>query len=126
VLAHGVHLPVGRWVLLVALLWVGAAPLALLGLVLGYFGTPQTAQVLGMAISLGLAILGGLLFPVNQLPPFLRHVARVLPTYQYAELGWRVVAGHAPTAAGVVILAAWMVGFALLAALGFRRNDRAA
>jgi ABC-2 type transport system permease protein len=126
VLAHGVHLAAGRWALLVALLWVGAAPLALLGLAVGYLSTPQTSQAIGISVSLGLSLLGGLLIPVSQFPPALRDVAHALPSYRYAELGWRVVARQAPTGTDAAILATWCAAFAALAVLGYRRAGRAA
>jgi ABC-2 type transport system permease protein len=126
ILVGGVHLALGRWVLLVALLWAGAIPLALLGVAVGYLSTPRTSQAIGISASLGLSLLGGLLIPIAEFPPALRHVAQALPTYRYAELGWRVGGGSMPTTMDVAILLVWCAAFAALAVFGYRRTGRAA
>lgn len=119
---HHVDLSAGRWVVLLLLMWVGTVPFALLGLAIGYGLTPQMAVPVNFLVLLTLSVLGGLLAPTTYFPEGLRSLAHVLPTYRYAELGWRSAAGHPPTGSGLAVLAAWTVGFALVAAWAYRRS----
>lgn len=96
-LQHHVELPAGRWAALLVLMWVGTVPFALLGLAIGYGLPPQLAQPVNFLAFLGLSVLGGLLVPAAYFPDVLRHLAHALPTYRFAELGWRAAAGLAPT-----------------------------
>ncbi|GAA4964994.1 ABC transporter permease [Actinoplanes utahensis] len=119
---HQVALPAGRWLILLALLWAGTAPFALLGLAIGYGLSPRLAVPVNLLVFLVMSVLGGLLAPADYFPPGLRALAHALPTYRYAELGWRSAAGHLPTGAGLAVLTAWTVVAALLAAWAYRRS----
>lgn len=121
VLLHGVSLQAGRWLLVVAAMWLGTVPFALLGLAIGY---AFSRQLVGPAMTgawLTLSVLGGLMVSVETFPGWFQPVSRAMPSYRYAELGWQVVAGAAPTATGAAVLAGWTVGFGLLAAGAYRR-----
>lgn len=121
VLAHGVRLAAWQWLAMGALLWLGTAPFAALGTLLGYLTDGDTAFGVMFGIYLAVAALGGLWMPVSILPAVLRHVATVLPSNRLAELGWRIAVGDGPSPAGVAILAGWLVAFTALAALCYRR-----
>ena len=77
----------------------------MLGLVIGFAGTVDTVQPISMITYLGLSILGGLWFPVEQFPPFLQDVAKVTPSYWLADLGRSVVAGDGVPLTAVLVLA---------------------
>ena len=51
----------------------------------------------------------------------LAHIAATLPSNRYAAFGWTIAAGHTPSATGAAILVAWLLGFAGLAAVSYRR-----
>ncbi|MFC7531744.1 ABC transporter permease [Actinoplanes sp. GCM10030250] len=119
---HDVDLGAGRWVALLLLMWAGTVPFALLGLAIGYGLGPQLAQAVNFLVFLGLAVLGGLLVPATYFPDVLRQVAHAMPTYRYAELGWRTAAGLVPSGVGLAVLAAWTVVFAAVAAGAYRRS----
>lgn len=119
---HHVDLPAGRWVALLLLMWAGTVPFALLGLAIGYGLAPQVAVPVNFLAFLALSVLGGLLAPAGYFPRGLQSLAHALPTYRYAELGWRTAAGHPPTASGLAVLFAWTAGFALVAAWAYRRS----
>ena len=118
---HGITLPAGRWASLVVLLWLGTIPFALLGLAIGYGLSPQVAQPVSFLSFFALSVLGGLLVPVTAFPVLLQKLANALPTYRYAELGWRAADGVWPGAGGVAVLAGWGVLFAALAGYTYRR-----
>jgi ABC-2 type transport system permease protein len=119
---HGVHLGPGRWAAIVALMWLGTVPFALLGLSFGYGLAPQLAQPASFLSFFGLSLLGGLLAPAATFPHALQQLAHLLPSYRFAELGWRAAAGAVPTLTGVAVLAAWTALFGVLAALAYRRS----
>ncbi|WP_250029990.1 ABC transporter permease [Paractinoplanes maris] len=119
---HHVELSAGRWLALLLLMWLGTVPFALLGLAIGYGLSPQIAVPVNFLTFLALSVLGGLLAPATYFPEALQHLAHALPTYRYAELGWRSAAGHLPAPAGLAVLAAWTVLFAAVAAWSYRRS----
>jgi ABC-2 type transport system permease protein len=52
----------------------------------------------------------------------LRSAAHALPSYHFADLGWRAIAGSAPVPANLLTLAAYAVGFGALAIWAWRRR----
>ncbi|BBH67498.1 ABC transporter [Actinoplanes sp. OR16] len=119
---HHVDLPAARWIAVLLLTWAGALPFALLGLAIGYGLSPQIAMSVNFLVFLALSVLGGLLAPADYFPDGLRGFAHLLPTYRYAELGWRSAAGEAPSLTGTALLVAWSAVFAVLAAVAYRRS----
>jgi len=113
----GVRLAAWEWAALVASMWLGSLPFALLGVIIGASTGPEAAFPLSYGLYMAASALGGLWVPPAQLPASLRQVAHALPTYRLADLGWHLAAGQAPSAADGVVLAAWTSGLALLAAL---------
>jgi ABC-2 type transport system permease protein len=118
---HHVRLAVWQWIALAGLLWTGAAPFAALGLAIGYASTPQSAHPTLVASMLLLTILGGIWFPISNLPGTLRRLAAVLPSRRYAQAGWSLAAGHTPALADVLVLAAWFIVLAAVAGVAYRR-----
>nr|WP_202035915.1 ABC transporter permease [Streptomyces mexicanus] len=121
-LVDGVRLAAWEWALTALLLWLGSIPFTLLGLGNGYGLTGQTTGVVNMVCNLGLAVLGGLWFPVSLFPGWLRSVAVYTPTNRIAELGVSAAGGHAPALGAVVVPALWLVAFGSYAVLAYRRN----
>ncbi len=120
-LQHGIALSPGRWAAIIVVMWLGSIPFAVLGLAVGYGLPPQIAQPVSFLLFFGLSVLGGLLVPVAAFPSALQHLALVLPTYRYAELGWQASTGLFPSAGGLAILAGWTALFAVGAAYAYRR-----
>lgn len=119
---HHVTLSVGEWLLVLFVMWLGTIPFALLGLAFGYALKPNLAQPASFLTFFSLSVLGGLLVPAAAFPAGLRRFAHALPSNRYAELGWRAVAGHAPTMTGGIVLAGWTALFGLLAIVAYRRS----
>lgn len=118
---NGVSLPVGNWLALVAVLWIGTIPFAALGVAFGYLLDGETAQIATMIVYFVLAILGGFWAPIDQFPAGLRRVGKALPTFRYGNLGWSVVDGHTPKLVDVLVLGGYGVAFTLLGILAYRR-----
>lgn len=105
-------------------LWLGLIPFAVLGLVIGFAGTVDTVQPISMITYLGLSILGGLWFPVEQFPAFLQVVAKITPSYWLADLGRSVLGGYGVPTTAVLVLAAWTVALGVLGAVAYSRSGK--
>ncbi|MFI9647719.1 ABC transporter permease [Streptomyces sp. NPDC052040] len=121
-LLNGVRLAAWQWAAIALLLWLGSVPFTLLGLGNGYRMTAQTTGVTNMICNLGLAVLGGLWFPVSLFPGWLRTLSAYTPTHRFAQLGTAVADGHAPAPAAVLVLALWLLVFGSYAVLSYRRS----
>jgi ABC-2 type transport system permease protein len=119
---HHVTLSPGRWIAIVLLMWLGTLPFALMGLAVGYAAPPTLAQPASFISFFGLSVLGGLLVPVAAFPNGLQHLAHLLPSNRYAELGWRAASGALPTMPGLALLVGWTALFGVLAAAAYRRS----
>lgn len=123
-LVNGVHLALWQWPSIALLLWIGAFPFALLGMGNGYRLTGQTTGVVNVACNLGLSVLGGLWFPVQAFPDWLRSVSAYTPTYRFAQLGQSAADGSAPTGATLTVLALWLLAFGSYAVTAYRKSAR--
>jgi len=68
----------------------------------------------------GLSAAGGLWVPPATLPSGMLAVAKWMPTYQAANLGWRVANGQSPLLHDALLLVAWTVILTLVALLAQR------
>ncbi|MEV7325828.1 ABC transporter permease [Streptomyces sp. NPDC093970] len=123
-LVNGVRLAAWQWAGIALLLWLGSVPFTLLGLANGYGLTAQTTGVANMACNLGLAVIGGLWFPISLFPHWLRAVSAYTPTSRFAELGTSVADGHAPALGAVTVLTVWLLAFGSYAVMAYRRTGR--
>ncbi|MFE5593463.1 ABC transporter permease [Streptomyces sp. NPDC056549] len=125
-LVNGVHLAAWQWALVAVTLWLGSLPFTLLGIGNGYRLTAQTTGVVNIACNLGLAVLGGLWFPVSLFPGWLRSLSEYTPTNRFAELGVSVADGHAPGVAALAVVAVWAALFGAYATVSYRRSAKTA
>ncbi|MFD7712252.1 ABC transporter permease [Streptomyces sp. NPDC059785] len=123
-LVNGVRLDVWQWAAIAVLLWLGSVPFTLLGLGNGYRLTAQTTGVVNMVCNLGLAVVGGLWFPLALFPGWLRSVSAYTPTNRFAQLGTAIADGHAPALGAVAVLTAWLLVFGSYAVVSYRRVAR--
>ena len=104
----GVTLAAGTWVELALLLWATALPFAVLGVLIGFSVTAETAFPVVTALMFVLGYFGGLFNPVAGMPPVLRGAAHVLPSFHHAALGLDLVDGRSPGAEHWLVLAAYV------------------
>ncbi len=107
-------------------LWVGMVPLVLLGLAVGLALKPSAVGPVTTIGMMMLALVGGLWFPFEMFPDWLQSVSLYTPTYWLGQLGAWGIIGEDLSVRGVVTLAAWAVGLALVCALLLRRAARGA
>ncbi|WP_260638528.1 ABC transporter permease [Streptomyces angustmyceticus] len=123
-LVNGVRLPAWQWAALAGLLWIGTAPFTLLGLGNGYRLTAQSTGVVNTGCLLLLSIVGGLWFPAELFPGWLRALSSWTPGNRFAELGRSVTQGGAPGLDTVAVLATWLALFGGYAVYAYRRAAR--
>ncbi|MHA5053020.1 ABC transporter permease [Streptomyces sp. SD15] len=123
-LVNGVRLDVWQWAAIAVLLWLGSVPFTLLGLGNGYRLTAQGTGVANMVCNLGLSVVGGLWFPLELFPGWLRYLSAYTPTNRFAQLGTSVADGGAPTLAAVAVLTGWLLAFGSYAVVSYRRAAR--
>ncbi|ARF55065.1 ABC transporter permease [Streptomyces gilvosporeus] len=123
-LVNGVRMPGWQWVALAAVLWLGTAPFTLLGLGNGYRLSSQSTGLVNTGCMLLLSIIGGLWFPTELFPGWLRSLSSWTPGNRFAELGRSVTEGGAPGLATVAVMAAWLALFGGYAVYAYRRAAR--
>jgi len=119
VASHHVRLGAGQWLAMLAAMWAGVLPLALLGLAIGYLAGDDVAFPLTMALYFALGALGGLWMPLSTMPHVMQDIAQFLPSNAVAELGWRTVGGQASVLTAVLVLTAWTLGSGLAALFAY-------
>jgi ABC-2 type transport system permease protein len=124
VISHNVRLSAAQWPALLAAMWAGVLPLALLGLAIGYLAGDDIAFPITMALYFALGALGGLWIPPSAMPHAMQDIAQFLPSNAVAELGRRIGGGQSSALRAVLVLTAWTLGSGLVALLAYRRQTR--
>lgn len=123
VLTEGVQLDVPAWVFATVLMWLGALPFSIMGLLIGQYATKDSAQNVVIVLMLVFAMFGGLFMPLSTLPPWWTQIAKLVPSYWLAEIGRAGFTGTAsPLTAGAVLLG-WSVLLAVAVAHRYRRDS---
>ncbi|MEU7637586.1 MULTISPECIES: ABC transporter permease [unclassified Streptomyces] len=123
-LVNGVRMAAWQWAALVVLLWLGTVPFTLLGLGNGYRLSSQATGLVNTGCLLLLSLVGGLWFPVEAFPGWLRTLSSWTPANRFADLGLSVAHGDAPGLTTVAVLAAWLALFGGYAVYAYRRAAR--
>jgi ABC-2 type transport system permease protein len=117
----GVSLSLGEWLKMTGLILIALIPFAALGVTLGHMLTPDSiGPAMGGGISL-LALLGGTWFPIAG-HGLLHDIAQFLPSYWLVKASHVAVGGHAWSAMGWAVIAAWTLLLSATAARAYRRD----
>jgi ABC-2 type transport system permease protein len=117
-----VDLGIGQWVELVGLMWIGSAPFAALGVLIGLaIKNADAAYTASNLAFIVLWLLGGIFTRPESMPDALAAVSRTLPSNGVFELGWSVVEGGAFPISYAGLLVVWTVTAGGLAAIAWRR-----
>lgn len=124
IVAGGVRLPAERWLPLFLLHLFSVAPFALIGLGVGMRMTSKGAIAAANFLFLGFAVLGGLWFPIDALPEWLRMLAWATPSWHLSELALTIVGVDRPHSVLLhgAVLTLMTIAAALFAASGWRRS----
>jgi ABC-2 type transport system permease protein len=116
--------PGGRWALALAGVVAGTVAFAGLGLAMAGSLRGEVNLAAANALYLVLLLLGGMIFPLEELPSGLAQVAQLLPSAALAEvLRAALTTGAAPARAWGTLLA-WAVATPVVAARTFRWEER--
>jgi ABC-2 type transport system permease protein len=122
---EGVSLDATGWLRVVLGTWLAAIPFALIGLLIGQSGTPETMQPIMSIVMLVMSLLGGIFIPIDTMPGWLLNVAHVLPSYWLGQIGRGAVTTDMVTGLGktVLVLAVWTLVPAFLIVRRYRRDS---
>ncbi|MDQ6823798.1 MAG: ABC transporter permease [Candidatus Eremiobacteraeota bacterium] len=118
-----VHLSAQAWVLLPIYAIMGGVPFVLFGIAIGYWSNARAALPIANVFYLVLSFAGGLWIPPAYLPHIVRVISPYLPTRQFFELLWGIGRSANP-AHDLLPLAAYAALFGLIAAVGYRRDEK--
>ena len=117
--ASGAKLDASQWISAFLALWLGSLAFTALGVAIGY-GVPQdSAQIVTMIVFLAGSLLGGQFFQVTGV---LQNIGKAFPTYWMREISMDAALNAPIAAKGVLILAAWTIGCAALAAVLYTKR----
>jgi ABC-2 type transport system permease protein len=119
----GVALAREQWLALLAVHLASVLPFGLLGLAVGLSFAGSGAMAVTNVLFMGLAVVGGLWFPVFLMPAWLQAAAQVLPSYHLAELALAATgrATHDPPLAHLAPVVAFSLAAAAVAFSRWRR-----
>jgi ABC-2 type transport system permease protein len=117
--AMGARLDSGQWVAAFVALWLGSLAFTALGVAIGY-GVPQdSAQMVTMIVFLAGSVLGGQFFQVTGV---MQDIGKSFPTYWMRQISLDAATGTPIETKGVLILGAWTIGCAVLAAVLYAKR----
>jgi ABC-2 type transport system permease protein len=125
VVAEGVSLDAGGWVRVTIGIWLAVIPFALIGLLIGQIGTPDSMQPIMSLTMMTMSMLGGVFIPIDTMPDWLLKIARVLPSYWLGQVGRGAVTSELSVNLGqaVLVLAIWTVVVGLGVTRRYRRDS---
>ena len=117
-----VSLPLSNWAEIFGWTLLALVPFVALGIWLGHVVSGDTLGAVSGGLFTVLALLGGIWFPVSQMPDTLASIARATPSYWLAQAGRDPLSGHTIGMHGVLVIAAWTAVFGLAAVRRYRRD----
>lgn len=121
----GVQLSATQWVVTGVAAWLLASTVfTTLGLMVGYLAPGESAaQVTSLAVVL-LSFLGGLFYPLSQMPDFMQTIAKFTPVYGISEIARAPLTGESFDLAALVNAVVWLAIFLVGTVLAFRRDTK--
>jgi ABC-2 type transport system permease protein len=113
-----------EWLELALFATIGAVPFVVIGIAIAYWVAPRAALPVTNVIYLLCSFAGGLWIPPQDLPHVVAMVSPYLPTRQYGNILWSIANGG-DRAQGLIGLALYALTFSVIAAIGYRRDERA-
>lgn len=123
--AEGVSLDAAGWLRVTIGIWLAVIPFALIGLLIGQVGTPESMQPIMSITMMAMSMLGGIFIPIDGMPDWLSKIAHVLPSYWLGQVGRGAVTADLSVDLGrtVLVLAAWTVVLGFAVVRRYRRDS---
>ena len=124
-IAEGVSLDAGGWLRVTIGIWLAVIPFALIGLLIGQVGTPDSMQPIMSITMMTMSLLGGIFIPIDSMPDWLMKVSHLLPSYWLGQVGRGAVTTDLSVDLGqaVLVLAAWTVVLGVAVVRRYRRDS---
>ncbi|MGW0771994.1 ABC transporter permease [Streptomyces sp. NPDC002676] len=122
---NGVTMSAAEWVGMLALLWVGIVPVAMLALGFGYLVEGAKAHSVGLVSYLLFSVVGGLLIDTKNFPHWLARVSGWTPVNRYKQIASDLALGNTLSLTALAILLAWSAALAAFAVIGYRKGATA-
>lgn len=119
----GVEMSASEWIGSGLMLWVGSSMFLSMGVLISQIKDIQKASAIANIIYLGLAVLGGLWFPTDQFPDWLKHVSYATPTYNLRELSLSVTTQGVIHFVSLLILAIYCILFISIALIIRKKTE---
>jgi len=113
-LINGVSLTIGQWLLSGLWILIASVPFLAIGTLIGSMKRVDTASGVSNGIYLGLAVTGGMWFPIEAMPSIMQSIGKWMPSYHFGGGAWSIVRGEAPGLNNFLVLAAYLAVFMLL------------
>ncbi|MDO4903911.1 MAG: hypothetical protein Q3959_06595 [Limosilactobacillus sp.] len=91
VLVNNIKIPLTEWIKIVIALPVISTPFVLIGIALSLTNNYNLTSSLSKIVYFAFAIFGGLWFPMQMLPKWMREVGEHTPVYSVAKIGMEIV-----------------------------------
>lgn len=122
-LIKGIHMSFHNWLIIGLLLWMGASLFLTIGLLLAQITNVQKASSIGNLLYILLAISGGLWFPIQLFPHWLKNIAYLTPTYHLKNLGIAYYQNHEFNFQSFGVLVLYSILFTIVALAIQRKRD---
>jgi ABC-2 type transport system permease protein len=121
----GVHLTPAQWIVTGLTSWVlASAVFTTLGLMVGYMVPGEnSAQITSLAIVL-LSFIGGIFYPLNNMPDFLQTIAKFTPVYGIGQMARAPLTGESFDILWLVNVLVWLGIFLAGTVFFFRRDTK--
>jgi ABC-2 type transport system permease protein len=117
----GVRLSADNWARMTVLILIGLIPFAGLGIFMGHMlSTDSIGPAMGGTTAF-LSMLGGVWFPITS-SSALHDLAEALPSYWLVQASHVALGGRGWDGTGWLVVAAWAIAMALLAARAYQRD----
>jgi ABC-2 type transport system permease protein len=121
-LVGAVDLGAAQWLELLGFMWIGSAPFAALGVLIGLaIKDADAAYTASNLVFVVLWLLGGIFTRPDSMPDALAAVSRALPSNGLMEVGGSVIGGGSFPTSDAALLGAWTVAAGGLALVAWRR-----
>jgi ABC-2 type transport system permease protein len=117
-----VRLGAGEWIICILWLAVGSLPFIMLGALIGLVAGAEASNMIASAVYLVISVIGGLWWPVQAMPSVMQHIAKLTPTYNFADITWRVIGHQTAPLQDWFILLAYFIIFSVIVLYLLRRN----
>lgn len=123
--AEGVSLDGAGWLRVTIGIWLAVIPFALIGLLIGQVGTPDSMQPIMSLTMMVMSLIGGIFIPIDSMPSWLMHIADVLPSYWLGQVGRGAVTTDLSVNLGkaVLVLAIWTAVLGVVVIRRYRRDS---